>query len=411
MKQTEKDVFFLITTDCNLHCFACGYGCQKGENPWYITKEDFKNTLLKLKQSNIDNCKKFSINITGGDPLLHPDWLEFALLTREILPDSICFVSTNGLLMHTLSDETLLFCYNKGIKFGISLYPQVKLLNMYLQIKKRFEDLKIIDSLTWNFSRIIFGKPTLNIDNDINQCYEDMFNNCDYIYIYQNNIYNCQTAFVRDRYFGFTQPKYFTVKDIYAHQNLKNIETQSYCKNCNLLFDEMVLWHQANKLNRDCKFDSLKDLYLNDYENYYILKHDCKEHLECLNNDFFKSYFTPYVNKHFYQVVENRFFTGIADLYIPFNQSITSEFKNLLLNQSIIKKCNLYFVSLTENKNIQSQVYDLFYLKDNEYFLKADKNGFLTFLKNSYRNNKYALDITNYSELKDSQFLESIFKI
>ena len=59
---------------------------------------------------------------------------------------------------------------------------------MYLQIKKRFEDLKIIDSLTWNFSRIIFGKPTLNIDNDINQCYEDMFNNCDYIYIYQNNI-------------------------------------------------------------------------------------------------------------------------------------------------------------------------------------------------------------------------------
>ena len=132
MKQTEKDVFFLITTDCNLHCFACGYGCQKGENPWYITKEDFKNTLLKLKQSNIDNCKKFSINITGGDPLLHPNWLEFALLTREILPDSICFVSTNGLLMHTLSDETLLFCYNKGIKFGISLYPQVKLLNMYL---------------------------------------------------------------------------------------------------------------------------------------------------------------------------------------------------------------------------------------------------------------------------------------
>ena len=56
-------------------------------------------------------------------------------------------------------------------------------------------------------------------------------------------------------------------------------------------------------------------------------------------------------------------------------------------------------------------MYDLFYLKDNEYFLKADKNGFITFLKNSYRNNKYALDITNYSELKDSQFLESIFKI
>ena len=32
-----------------------------------ITKEDFKNTLLKLKQSNIDNCKKFSINIKAAD--------------------------------------------------------------------------------------------------------------------------------------------------------------------------------------------------------------------------------------------------------------------------------------------------------------------------------------------------------
>lgn len=83
MKQNEKDIFLLITNKCSLRCFSCAYGCEDKDNDWFITKDDFITILNKIKNTNIDNCTKYSINLTGGDPLLHKDWKELALLTKK----------------------------------------------------------------------------------------------------------------------------------------------------------------------------------------------------------------------------------------------------------------------------------------------------------------------------------------
>lgn len=161
MKRNEKDIFLILTDNCNLKCFACGYKCENVENPWYINDEDFKNTLLKLKGTHIDNCSNYSINLTGGDPLLHPNWLKYALLTREILPECICYVSTNGLLFNSIPDDTLMFCVKNNIRFGITIYPSMKLLPMYLAIKDRLEKLGIYNYLNWNPTKLTFGKHEL----------------------------------------------------------------------------------------------------------------------------------------------------------------------------------------------------------------------------------------------------------
>ena len=54
MDSLQKDVFIFITNSCNLHCFGCGFSCQPNEDPWFISKEEYKETLLKLKDTNID---------------------------------------------------------------------------------------------------------------------------------------------------------------------------------------------------------------------------------------------------------------------------------------------------------------------------------------------------------------------
>lgn len=410
----KKDVFFIITTACNLHCFSCGYGCQKDDNPWYITEEDFKNTLIKLKDTQLDGCSKYVINITGGDALLHPNWLKLALLTREILPDQICFVATNGILFNKISDEDLVnYVINFNIRFGISLYPSLKLLPMYESLQKRFERLNIDKFINWNYSHFMFGKISYKDKNSRNilNCFDWHYKDCDYIYIFKNKIYNCQDAFVNDKILENINNYIYSVEDISNLKDLKNIETKQHCKNCKISFEENILWQRQDKVNLKDPFISLKDLYVNDYEKYYILQHDCKEHLECLKNDLFKKYFTPFPFKPFYDTVQTRFFKGKIDLFIPFDNYISEEFKNILLNQTIINNCNLYFISITNDKKVQEKVYNQFYkTTNNVFFLKANSfmDGLKVFFENSYLDKKYCLDINNYNQLNDTQFLEKL---
>ena len=144
MKANEKDIFLLLTNKCSLRCFACGYGCENEKNNWFISKEQFINALQKIKNTNLDGCTHYSVNLTGGDPMLHKDWLEFAFITKEILPESVCYISTSGPLLATIEDEILIECAKKHINFGITLYPSMKLLPMYKKIEDKFLRLNMI---------------------------------------------------------------------------------------------------------------------------------------------------------------------------------------------------------------------------------------------------------------------------
>ena len=63
-------LFFEITDRCNLRCKHCGSNCTStGE---LLTVEDVKSTLKTLKGAKPMIC------LTGGEPLLHPDFFEIA---------------------------------------------------------------------------------------------------------------------------------------------------------------------------------------------------------------------------------------------------------------------------------------------------------------------------------------------
>ena len=407
MKQNEKDVFLLITNKCSLRCFSCAYGCEDKDNDWFITKDEFITILNKIKNTNIDKCTKYSINLTGGDPLLHKDWKELAFLTKKILPDCICYISTSGPLLLNLKDNVLIDCYKNNIRFGITLYPSMKLLQMYQTIEKKFLRLGISDCLTWNSTKFIFGKPCINKDKDIETCFNNHFTNADYCFIFKNNLYNCQNLFYQDMKTNMINSTYH-INDICNYQNLKNVNTKKDCQFCKLIFYENVLWHFNDEIPNKCLFTSLKDLFLYDYKNYYLLQHDCKEHLLCLNNDFFKKYTKE---QFIHPIIKTRFLSGIMDIFIPFDNYISEDFEILLKQQKNLDKCNLYFISYTDNIDINSKIYENFYSPNkNIFFLRASNylNSIHIFLYNSYLNKKYCLDINNFNCLKNINFLNQI---
>lgn len=402
MKQHEKDIFFLITNECNLKCFGCAYGCEKNDNLWYIQKEEFLFGLEKLKNTNFDGCTKYSINITGGEALLHPQWLDFALMARKMHPECICYISTNGLLLPSISDETLLFCNENDIRMGITIYPSLKLLPLYEKIEERFSKLGLKRMLTWNFAKILFGKSSYKQTKIVEDCRNRTYNNCDYCFIYKNKFYTCQVAFYQDRLFENASGG-IPISEIQPLQNLKTLnQSFTHCANCQIGIDEKVYWHLDADLPYNITLTPLKELFLSDYKSYYILKHDCKEHKQCLDTPFFKKHCGPAAE------YSQRFFDGKADIYIPFSTVPTEQFKQSLLNNQFLKKCNLYFIGINSSKEVNSKTYDLFNPEsfDNIYFLQAPSltSGAHTFLQNSYLDIKYCLDINDANKASTINF-------
>lgn len=342
----------------------------------------------------MDGQYQYSINLLGGEPLLHPEIFDLALLTREIMPECICFIPTNGIFINNLSDEQLIKYFQNGIRLGITLYPKKNLLKMYHKLKERFEKLNLSQAVDWNFSRVMFDYIYFDekIPSEKEECFNYQIKYTSIVNIYKEKIYNCQNAFFNDRFYN-SQKDYFSINLLKPHSNIKSILTKNDCNNCSFSINEPIFWHLSNELPKEIEFKTLKDLYLNYYDSYYILKHDCKEHLECMQDEFFQRYFTPYVSSNIFYSYITRFIYGQGDILIILNQKISPKILEKLKSTEY-KFFNFYFIDISKNKDIEEFNYDVL-LKEikNPYFLKADsyQHAYKVFEQNSYLKNKIIL--------------------
>lgn len=122
---------FSITNDCNLNCPKC-FTYNRPDRKYYKTAEETRTILrhIKKKQPNIQ-----LINMTGGEPSLHPNLFDLIAVCREEGIDRIT-MNTNGLKiasdasfaqkikeagvqlilsMDTLSPEKSIIIYGKDI--------------------------------------------------------------------------------------------------------------------------------------------------------------------------------------------------------------------------------------------------------------------------------------------------------
>lgn len=407
MKQNEKDIFLLITNKCSLRCFSCSYGCEDTDNNWFITKKQFNLIIEKLKNTNFDGCTKYAINLIGGDPLLHNDWKEFALQVVKDFPNCICIINTSGPLLASLDDDVIIECCQNNIRFGITLYPSMKLLSMYKKIENKFLHLNLQDYLSWHPLRIIFGKPFIKKNQNNKECFQHNFSNIDYCFIYKDKIYNCQNLFYQNMK-NIMISSSQDISDITNNSDLKIEKTEKDCEKCMLTFHEAVLWNFNANVPKKCLYTPLKELYLYDYDNYYLLQHECKEHVECLNDIFFQSH---YKEKMLHPIAQTRFLNGYKDIFIPYDKRIPKEIAEILKQQNNLNKFNIYLVSYTNNIEIDSQVYEDFYIpQSNIFFLKAKNfnHAVITFLHNSYLKEKYCLDINDLKNINNLNFLNNL---
>ncbi len=90
-----------ITSACNLDCPIC-YVHNKNDDAFHMTVEAFRSTLGHLVRAHGGELD--ILNLTGGEPLLHPGLLEFLEIARELGVHRVT-VCSNGLKL--ARDEAL----------------------------------------------------------------------------------------------------------------------------------------------------------------------------------------------------------------------------------------------------------------------------------------------------------------
>jgi len=102
-----ETISFFLTYVCNLRCTMCG---QWGESGAF---NEFSNEILRQRLSVeefgkiIEDVKGFKPNITlfGGEPMLHPQWLEIVRLVKQA--GLRCNIVTNGTLIKKNAAEII----------------------------------------------------------------------------------------------------------------------------------------------------------------------------------------------------------------------------------------------------------------------------------------------------------------
>lgn len=385
-------------------------------NVFYSDINSLKKSLLILKEQQI-----FLKNIvlTGGEPLLHPNFLNICFLIREIFPDLQISIFTNGLLIKQLNKEELNFLKKINIEFSISLYPDLKI---YQQVTEVINFLKknnfVINEL--EKSRPIFSKTVCKLNNKNKNNYliqEEKFKECggaddinhnNNIFLYDNKILNCSTiiGFLNCGITEIPQHDYVLVNKKITNESIWLLKKQpnflcSYCEG-----GDKILWHKQFDLKINNNLD-VKNIFLFYYDIYKILQDDSNVYKILTNTQF--NFGRKTINDINQWDVLNTRLIGQKDIGFIFQNkdNITIEriqkFKIKLLNKKNINNYNIYIICINLSIEQETILYDNLknmYLDTNNlntYFIKENNlnKGILYFLQNSY------CKITIFKKYKD----------
>lgn len=127
-KLVTNSIEYSVAYHCNLNCNQCSHLSPFMDEP-FPCLDSFRDDLFSL--SKVMHAKV--IRLLGGEPLLNPEIDKFVIIARQSGIADTVMVTTNGLLLHRMSD---IFWHNVD-EVLVSLYPDVSLPESYFVMQQR----------------------------------------------------------------------------------------------------------------------------------------------------------------------------------------------------------------------------------------------------------------------------------
>lgn len=183
--QTES-LEYNLTEHCNLKCAGCDHASPHLPEK-FASLDEFTRDIEQL--ATVLHAKE--LKFVGGEPLLHPQLLQFIQAARRIGVSTHITLITNGVLLHTLSDEV----WKLVDFFWLSVYPGVKYKFEPAELEAK---VKKYNCRLWKKSTPDFLLTLLNhrIDNPttVHRIYERCYKRITCHTLYEGHYYKCAPA-------------------------------------------------------------------------------------------------------------------------------------------------------------------------------------------------------------------------
>ncbi len=247
---------FHIVEHCNLNCKSCVHFSPLADEE-FLDIDTFTKDIQRMAELSGGDVD--TINIFGGEPLLHPQLIDFLKISREYFKSTKIQLVTNGILLLSQNNEFWQACNQNSIVISMTKYP----INLdYDLINKKAKDFNVEikffsadkkDS-QWHFPLDFEGKQD-SVTNFLN-CQEA--NNCSNVY--KGKFYICPIASNMrhfNQYFNtnipITEDDYI---DIYKVNDIKEIlnfcsKPTPICEYCNI--NDRTFNHKWEVSKKDIK--------------------------------------------------------------------------------------------------------------------------------------------------------------
>ena len=170
-----------VVNHCNLNCCGCSHFSNISDE-FFIEIESLKRDLKDLSSKFI--VKK--ISLIGGEPLLHKNLKEIINEIKKIFPYVQIIISTNGILIPSLSKDFLSFLRKENVMFELSKYPITS--SIFSNILDSIEERELLSGIYIrnSFRKYINIKGNSNIDKNYKNC---LMKHC--ITLLNGNLYHC----------------------------------------------------------------------------------------------------------------------------------------------------------------------------------------------------------------------------
>ncbi len=108
-----------IVDHCNLKCRGCSHFSGLA-TPYFKPLDEYEQEMAQLSYITKQNLN--IIRIMGGEPLLHPQVVDFCTIARKYFPNSSIVLVSNGILLPHLTDEQINTLNKNNIELCMSNY-------------------------------------------------------------------------------------------------------------------------------------------------------------------------------------------------------------------------------------------------------------------------------------------------
>ena len=117
-------ISWMLGKRCNYDCSYCGEPWHDNYSP-HIPKENFFNFIDQLEEHVLLKNKKFKINITGGEPFVHPEFMDILKYVKSKDTLTQLVVCTNGSLPLGVYQESARYVTNLTISLHLEQNEKV----------------------------------------------------------------------------------------------------------------------------------------------------------------------------------------------------------------------------------------------------------------------------------------------